>query len=310
MSLILVTGGAGFIGSNLVDFLLDQGYRVRVLDDLSSGKRQNLPLDNPSLEFIEASVEDAVTLERACADVDHVVHLAAMVSVPLSIKDPKRAAQINVNGFLGLLHQLHAQAFSGRLLYASSSAVYGADQPPLALKEEQAPGTLISPYAVDKYTNELYAQLFGRLYGLSTLGFRFFNVYGPRQDPSSDYSGVISIFMGRAARGQKLTVYGDGLQVRDFVYVGDLVRVLESALNGQANGVVNVGTGTAIAIRALAEQITELYSSNGAIEHQAARSGDIKHSCADTELLAQTVGYLPKTDLARGLLLLKESLTP
>lgn len=299
-----MTGGAGFIGSHLVDRLLAHGLKVRVLDDLSSGKRENLALQNPDLEFIEGSIEDVALVKTACEDIGAVVHLAALVSVPVSIEQPDRSAAINVSGFLNLLNQLRSQNFKGRFLYASSSAVYGEGLE-RAVTEQDAPGHLLSPYAVDKYTNELYAGLYAELYGLSTLGFRFFNVYGPRQDPGSDYSGVISIFMDRAFEGNAICVHGDGEQVRDFVYVEDVAKVLHAGLESRQSGVLNIGTGAATSIKQLALLVQQIQQSSGAIEHAPARAGDIRYSCADTGNLEQALKLMPKVTLQEGLGLLK-----
>ena len=306
MSKVLVTGGAGFIGSNLVDLLLAQGYKVRVLDDLSSGKLHNLPSNNKALEFIQGSIEDKCLVAQACRNVTHVVHLAALVSVPVSIQQPARSAAINLLGFLNLLNQLRSQNFQGRFIYASSSAVYGGNQRDKALKEEDAPGQLLSPYAVDKYTNELYANLYASLFGISSLGLRFFNIYGPRQDPSSDYSGVISIFMDRASRGEKIGVYGDGEQVRDFVYVGDLVKVLCLGINSTFQGVLNVGAGTAVSINKLAEFVQDTYKISVSVDYLPAREGDIRYSCADVSALEKALGNKPTMPLNEGLEVLRD----
>lgn len=306
MSLVLVTGGAGFIGSHVVCSLLERGQSVRVLDDLSTGKRENLPSEHPNLTFIEGSIEDAALVDQVCEGVEAVVHLAAMVSVPASVEQPAKSAAINVNGFLNLLNCLRGSHFQGRFLYASSSAVYGSDSEEHALTEREAPGRLLSPYAVDKYTNELYANLYADLYGMKTLGFRFFNVYGPRQDPSSVYSGVISIFMNRASNGEGINIYGDGGQVRDFVYVGDLANLLCDTLENSVTGVLNIGTGQAISIIELAEQIKKLYQVDLPIEHLAPREGDIRYSCANTDGLKQAMGAVPSMQLERGLSLLKQ----
>ena len=310
MAKVLVTGGAGFIGSHLVDLLLHDGREVRVLDDLSSGKIDNLPIDNPKLEFMQGSIEDCNCVETACINVSDVVHLAALVSVPVSIQQPAKSASINLLGFLNVLNQLRSQDFKGRFIYASSSAVYGGEQRTAQpLREVDAPGQLLSPYAVDKYANELYANLYADLFGLSTLGFRFFNVYGPRQDPSSDYSGVISIFMDRTSRGEQIGIYGDGEQVRDFVYVGDLVKMLRQGIASSYQGVLNIGTGTAISINRLAELMKIVYDRDAPVVHLPARAGDILYSCADIKMLHNILGDKPETSLNEGLCKLKEWLS-
>ncbi len=308
MGIVLVTGGAGFIGSHIVQQLLDHGYDVRVLDDLSSGKRANLPQSHSRLEFIEASICDREMVEQTCSGVDAVIHLAALVSVPLSIATPEKSAEVNVTGFLNILNCLKRQQFKGRFLYASSSAVYGSDTGEQPLCEDCAPGELISPYALDKYMNERYAELYSTLYGIRTLGFRFFNVYGPRQDPSSQYSGVISIFMDRALNGDSIAVYGDGLQTRDFVYVGDLAEILVKSMAGNVQGVLNLGTGLATQVNELAYLVKKTTGSDIEVEHMPPREGDILHSCANIGEMQSKLKWAPSLSLEQGLKLLSESL--
>lgn len=305
MAKVLVTGGAGFIGSHLVDLLLLQGYEVRVLDDLSTGKIINLPINHPALEFVQGSVVDPAVLE-VCRGVDAVVHLAAIVSVPFSIDQPYNSSMVNLTGFLNLLSCLRELSFKGRLVYASSSAVYGMKVADRSLVEEDAPGVLGSPYAADKYADELYAGLYADLYGLSALGFRFFNVYGPRQDPGSPYSGVISIFMDRVSRLESVVIYGDGAQTRDFVYVGDVVHILARSLQLTCAGVLNLGTGSSISILELAEVVGKIFDQQVLIESKPERLGDVRSSSADISLLQKATGSLPETDLEAGLLLLKD----
>jgi len=309
MKRVLVTGGAGFIGSHVVDLLLAEGVTVRVLDNLSTGKMENLPFLEPGLEFIQASVEDKQCVIEACRNVDAVVHLAALVSVPASIEHPEKSVATNLLGFHHVLEALREQGFKGRLLYASSSAVYGADVGEAALTEDQAPGNLISPYAQDKYSNEMYAQLYSKLYGINTLGFRFFNVYGPRQDPDSPYSGVISIFMDRAFAQQDIHIFGDGSQTRDFVYVDDLVKTLRLGLDSDYQGVLNLGTGVAIKIAKLAEQVKFICASDVAIHNEPERFGDIKYSLAELSQLKDALGFVPSTPIEEGLQHLKDWMT-
>jgi len=309
MKRVLVTGGAGFIGSHVVDLLLAEGVTVRVLDNLSTGKMENLPFLEPGLEFIQASVEDKQCVIEACRNVDAVVHLAALVSVPASIEHPEKSVATNLLGFHHVLEALREQGFKGRLLYASSSAVYGADVGEAALTEDQAPGNLISPYAQDKYSNEMYAQLYSKLYGINTLGFRFFNVYGPRQDPDSPYSGVISIFMDCAFAQQDIHIFGDGSQTRDFVYVGDLVKTLRLGLDSDYQGVLNIGTGVAIKIAELAEQVKFICASDVAIHNEPERFGDIKYSLAELSQLKDALGFVPSTPIEEGLQHLKDWMT-
>jgi len=289
----------------LVDLLLSQGHRVRVLDDLSTGKITNLPVSHSALEFVHGSIADPI-VQEVCQGVDAVVHLAAIVSVPISIKQPYDSSAVNLTGFLHLLNCLREQSFKGRFIYASSSAVYGMEVADKPLAEEDAPGVLGSPYATDKYANELYANLYAALYGISALGFRFFNVYGPRQDPASPYSGVISIFFDRLSRMEPLFIYGDGSQTRDFVYVGDVVRILAKSLQLTCRGVLNLGAGKSVSIQRLAEAVGKVLGQEVSVELMPERQGDIRFSSANISLLRETTGTCPKTSLEAGLALLKQ----
>ncbi len=289
----------------MVDLLLSQGHRVRVLDDLSTGKITNLPVSHSALEFVHGSIADPI-VQEVCQGVDAVVHLAAIVSVPISIKQPYDSSAVNLTGFLHLLNCLREQSFKGRFIYASSSAVYGMEVADKPLAEEDAPGVLGSPYATDKYANELYANLYAALYGISALGFRFFNVYGPRQDPASPYSGVISIFFDRLSRMEPLFIYGDGSQTRDFVYVGDVVRILAKSLQLTCRGVLNLGAGKSVSIQRLAEAVGKVLGQEVSVELMPERQGDIRFSSANISLLRETTGTCPKTSLEAGLALLKQ----
>jgi len=306
MKRVLVTGGAGFIGSHIVDQLLSEGLTVRVLDDLSTGKLENLPFLESGLEFMQGSVADKACVDEACRSVDAVIHLAALVSVPASIAHPDQSAATNLLGFHNVLEALREQDFKGRLLYASSAAVYGVDVGGQALTEDVAPGNLASPYAQDKYSNEMYAQLYSKLYDINALGFRFFNVYGPRQDPASPYSGVISIFMDRCFAGQDVTIFGDGSQTRDFVYVDDLVKTLCLALASDYQGVLNLGTGINTQLNKLAEQVKCICGAEVAINHEPERLGDIKYSLADLSALRHAFNFVPQTPVEVGLQGLKD----
>lgn len=306
MKRVLVTGGAGFIGSHVVDCLLDEGLIVRVLDDLSTGKLENLPFLEAGLEFMQGSVVDKSCVAQACQNVDAVIHLAALVSVPASIAHPDQSAATNLLGFHNVLDTLRAQDFKGRLLYASSAAVYGVDVGRQGLTEAQAPGNLASPYAQDKYSNEMYAQLYSKLYGINSMGFRFFNVYGPRQDPASPYSGVISIFMDRCFADKDITIFGDGSQTRDFVYVADLVKTLRLALDSDYQGVLNLGTGVNTQVDELAEQVKSVCGATVTVLKEPERLGDIKYSLANVSLLKKVLGFVPETPIEKGLQGLKK----
>jgi len=296
----LVTGGAGFIGSHLVDALAGQGTRVTVIDNLTTGKRENLQEAGSGVAFHEGDIRDGVLLKRLIADVEVVFHQAAVVSVPLSVEQPLSSAAVNETGTLEVLEAAR-QAGCRRVVLASSSAVYG-DDPELPKRETMAFCPL-SPYAVQKMTGEYYAGLYTRLYGLETACLRYFNVFGPRQDPSSPYSGVISIFMERAAAGRAPVIYGDGDQTRDFIYVQDVVKAnLRAATeDGVAGKAFNIGSGNTITIRRLWQQVAELGGVALTPEYQDTRDGDIRHSVADIAAARRYLGFRPEVPFEDGL---------
>ena len=297
----LVTGGAGFIGSHLVDELVANGCRVTVLDNLSTGHRHNIDHLGDRIDFVEGDIRDAGLLDRVVKGCEVVFHQAAVVSVTQSVQDPSHACEVND---LGTVRVLDASRRSGlrRVVMASSSAVYG-DDPRLPKTEEMAPRPL-SPYAVQKLTGEFYASVFKGLYGLETVCLRYFNVFGPRQDPSSPYSGVISIFMAKAAAGQAPTIDGDGGQSRDFVYVKDVVRAnLLAATEAAAAGrIFNVGTGTSIRIRDLWKLIGELSKVKIDPVFGSPRAGDIRESVSDINEIGRSLGFTPQVELRQGLI--------
>ncbi|MEL5848431.1 MAG: NAD-dependent epimerase/dehydratase family protein [Candidatus Igneacidithiobacillus chanchocoensis] len=295
-SVILVIGGAGFIGSHTVDLLLQEGYRVRVLDNFSTGRRENLPENARNLEIVAGDLEDANCLRSACTDVSAILHLAAQVSVQRSVEDPVRSSEQNIVGFVRVLET--ARKRGARLVYASSAAVYG--DPEILPLREAATIRPISPYGLEKYSNKLYAELYGRMHGLSQLGLRYFNVYGPRQDPHSPYSGVISRFIDQLRRGVPLTVRGDGLQERDFIHVSDVARANVRALTTAVNGVVNVASGQPVTIRQLAETLLALAGRGEEIQWTPSLPGDIRHSQADISRMAERL-LRPHTPLREGL---------
>lgn len=298
---ILVTGGAGFIGSHLVDALLAKGYRVRVLDNLSSGKRENLPLDNPKCELVTGDVADAALVLRVVEGCRGVVHLAAVASVQASVDDPVSTHQSN---FIGTLNICEAMRRLGirRVLFASSAAVYGNNGEGLAI-DEDTPKAPLTPYASDKLASEYYLDFYRRQHGLEPAIFRFFNIFGPRQDPSSPYSGVISIFTERALKGQPITVFGDGEQTRDFVYVADLVEVLVQALElpGAEPGAANVGLGQTTSLNQLLAAIGEVLGGLPPVSHAEARPGDIRHSRANNQRLLGRYRFPEPTPLRVGI---------
>ncbi len=302
----LVTGGAGFIGSHIVERLLAEGHRVRVLDDFSTGKAENLP-DHPSLEVVRGGVEDYATVERCVEGVDWIFHEAAIASVPKTIEDPLASQRINYGGTLNLLEAARHHG-APRLVFAASAAAYG-DLPGLPKDETSAVGPL-SPYAVDKLASEHALAAYHHLHGLHTVSLRYFNVFGPRQDPSSPYSGVISILVDHLLAGTTPTILGDGEQTRDFVYVADVVDANLRAIttDAAAGGRFNVGTGHAITLNQL---LTTLYRLRGEEPHPQygpARPGDIRHSCAVIAHAQNVLGWHPTTALADGLQRLVSSL--
>jgi UDP-glucose 4-epimerase len=303
---ILITGGAGFIGSHTAEELLKAGARVRVYDNLSSGKRANLRgLD---AEFIKGDIRDKNRLRAAVKGVDRVLHLAALVSVADSVLSPERSHDINATGTFNVFEAARLAGVK-RVVAASSAAVYG-NAPALPKKETMAPMPE-SPYGVGKLLAEYYAGVYWRLYGLETVCLRYFNVYGPRQDASSPYSGVISRF-GAALAGKKdLTVYGDGRQTRDFVSVKDVAAANVSALLSAKAGkgeVFNIGTGRATSLLALIKIISDLCSVRAEVRFKPRRAGDIRHSLSDISLAARQLGYRPRYTVKQGLgLMFKET---
>ena len=297
----LVTGGAGFIGSHLVDELVGNGCRVTVLDNLSTGHRNNIDHLGDRIDFVEGDIRDAGLLNQVVKGCEVVFHQAAVVSVSQSVLDPSHSCEVND---LGTVRVLDASRRNGvrRVVMASSSAVYG-DDPRMPKTEDMAPKPL-SPYAVQKLTGEFYASVFGELYGLETVCLRYFNVFGPRQDPSSPYSGVISIFMNKATAGEVPTIYGDGGQSRDFIYVKDVVRanLLAATETAAAGRVFNVGTGVVIRILDLWKLIGGL--SNVQIDpvFDPPRAGDIRESVSDIGRIRQSLGFRPQMALHQGLI--------
>lgn len=297
----LVTGGCGFIGSHLVAQLVRSGERVLVVDDLSTGKRENLP---PGVELAEADIVHPACFSPLLPVVDRVFHLAAIASVERSNRDWYRTHQVNIGGTVNLFHSIARSGRSIPVVYASSAAVYG-DCPTLPIAETM-PVAPLSAYGADKLACEQHAAVATELHGIPTAGLRFFNVYGPNQDAASPYSGVISIFMQKAAERQPLTILGDGEQTRDFVYVEDVVSTLLAAMEKLQTGalrrdVFNVGTGNAISIRKLAETINRIAGNDAPIQYGPARAGEIRHSYCANSHAATLLGYQPSCPLETGL---------
>ncbi|MGE8349115.1 MAG: NAD-dependent epimerase/dehydratase family protein [Pseudomonas protegens] len=298
---ILVTGGAGFIGSHLVDALLAKGYGVRVLDDLSTGKVSNLPMDNGALELVVGDVAEAATLAEAMQGCGAVVHLAAVASVQASVEDPVRTHQSN---FIGTLRVCEAMVAAGirRVVFASSAAVYGNNGEGTPIHED-TPKSPLTPYAADKLASEYYLDFYRRQHALEPVILRFFNIFGPRQDPSSPYSGVISIFSERAKSARPITVFGDGGQTRDFVYVEDLVKILVQGLERPTPtaDATNVGLSGVTSLNDLIAVLEQISGQPLNVSHGAARSGDIRHSKADNRRLLERFDLGTPTSLTEGL---------
>lgn len=295
---VLITGGAGFIGSHTVEALLAIGARVVVLDDFSNGRRANLPGAHERLTVIEGDIRDLATVRAAIAGASHVLHLAAQVSVPASIADPLESCRQNVLGFVTVLEAARG-AEARRVVFASSAAVYGMPRD-LPLTED-SPLAPISPYGLEKSIDEQYGRLYTELYGFSTLGLRFFNVYGPRQDPNSPYSGVISKWHDALATGAPVRIFGDGLQTRDFVYVGDVAQVIVRALAASETGVCNVGTGTSVTLLDMLAALERAAGRTADRRIEPVAAGDIRYSATDVERLRERIGFVPATRLESGL---------
>ena len=297
----LVTGGAGFIGSHLVERLLTDGHQVRVVDNFSTGKRENLePLVCKALEVVVADVRHGWELRDVAAGCEVIFHEAAIVSVPYSVDHPQETHDVNLQGTLNVLEAAR-QAKSRRVVFASSAAVYG-DAPGLPKHEGMLP-TPISPYGLEKLTSEHYLSIFARLYGVETVSLRYFNVFGPRQDPSSAYSGVISIFVDRARRRAPVTIFGDGSAYRDFVYVTDVVaaNMLAATKPGVSGRTYNVARGEKTTLKDLVRIVGDRVGQPLEVLHAAPRAGDITESLADITRARSELGFTPAVPVNEGL---------
>ena len=296
----LVTGGAGFIGSHLTDLLVREGWRVRVLDDFSSGRRENLAELAERVDLRHADLRDGDAVASAVDGVEVVFHQAAIPSVPRSVAEPLLTHAVNVTGTLTLLEAARA-AGCRRLVLAASCAAYG-NAPELPKHEALVPAPA-SPYAAQKIICEDYCRMWTDLFGLETVSLRYFNVYGPRQDPASDYAAVIPRFVSAAVSGEPPTIYGDGDQTRDFVYVGDVARANRLAADaaGVAGAVINVAGGQRASLNQLLNEIGEALGRPIAARYEAARAGDVRHSEADLSLARERLGYSPEVALGEGL---------
>jgi len=303
MAKYLVTGGAGFIGCNLVKALLEKNEEVRVLDNFSTGRRENLIPYKNDIEIIEGDIRSYHTTIKAMKNIDYVLHQAALPSVPRSIYDPITSNEVNINGTLNLLHAA-VDAGVKRFVYASSSSVYGDS--PVSPKHEELTPNPKSPYAVTKLAGEHYCKVFHQIYGLETVSLRYFNVFGPRQNPDSQYSAVIPKFLKLLLNNQAPTIYGDGTQSRDFTYVANNVEanLLACTTENVAGKVYNIACGTNFTLLELVKNLNEILGKNIQPLHAEKRSGDVLHSLADIQKAEKELNYKAKISFKEGLALL------
>lgn len=301
---VLITGGAGFIGSNLVEFLLDKGFFIRVIDNLATGNIDNIRpfFNHPNFEFLEGDIRDFNTCEKACHGMDAVDHQAALGSVPRSVKDPVTTNAVNIDGFLNILTAAKNEGIK-RFVYASSSSVYG-DEPNLPKVEDRI-GKPLSPYAVTKYTNEVYADVFAKTYHMEPIGLRYFNIFGPKQDPNGEYAAVIPLFIKSLMNDTAPFINGDGEQTRDFTYVDNAVQANYLALitkNADAyNQAYNIAVGERFSINQMYDDICSHLSKNIPAIHREPRAGDIRNSLADISKAKRLLGYVPLVNFNQGL---------
>jgi len=296
----LVTGGAGFIGSNIVRALVDKGRQVRVLDNFSSGRKENLAPVWDDIELIEGDIRDLTTVQRSLQGVEYVLHQAAVPSVPRSIEDPLESNASNITGTLNVL-LASKDSRVRRFIFASSSSVYG--DTPVLPKTEHMPPSLLSPYALNKLTGEYYCKLFSSIYGLETVSLRYFNVFGPRQNPESEYAAVIPKFITAFLLKRPAVIYGDGEQTRDFTYIDNVVEANLLALEAPqvAGQIVNIASGERISLNQLVAHLEALTGENLPPTYTAPRVGDVRHSLADITLASELLGYHPLVDWKTGL---------
>jgi UDP-glucose 4-epimerase len=300
MANYLVTGGAGFIGSHLTARLVELGHAVRVIDNFSTGTRENLADVLDRIDLLEGDLCRPDDCRRACGDVEVVFHQAAIPSVPVSVAEPQRSHEANVNGTFNLLSAAR-DAKCRRVVYAGSSSAYGNTA--VSPKHEELRPVPLSPYAVQKLTGELYCKAFAECFGLQTLSIRYFNVFGPRQDPRSQYAAAIPAFVTAILRGEPPTVYGDGEQTRDFTYVDNVVHgnLLAARVDRTDGQVVNVACGESVSVNQVIARINELLGRSIAPRYVEARPGDVKHSTADIRLAERTLGFVPQVPFDEGL---------
>lgn len=297
---VLVTGGAGFIGSHIVQRLIMEGVEVTVLDNLSTGTVRNFAGVQNDVRFVMGDVRDAGLIEKLARGQDCIIHHAALVSVPMSVEDPLATHEINITGTFNILTAAR-KAGTPKVIYAASSAVYGNNA--ASPKQENFYPEPLSPYAVSKYTGELYVRLFSQIYDLHTVGFRYFNVFGPRQNPNSHYAAVIPKFITRLLAGEQPVIYGDGEQTRDFVFVEDVVRANMLALGAPnlKGEVFNIASGSSVSINKLYKLIGKMLGVDIEPAYADARAGEVRDSLADIYLAKELLNFAPQYDLAAGL---------
>ncbi len=306
MTRYLVTGGAGFIGSNIVEELLKRGDFVRVLDNFSTGRRSNLDPFKNDIDLIEGDIRSYHVVQKACQGIDFVLHQAALPSVPRSIFDPITSNDVNVNGTLNILHAAK-ECNVKRVVYASSSSVYG-DNPKSPKSEDFIPNPK-SPYAVSKLTGEYYCKVFHQIYGLETVSLRYFNVFGLRQDPNSQYAAVIPKFLKMIKNGQPPTIHGDGNQSRDFTFVKNNVEanIIACTAPNAAGKIFNIACGESFSLNQLVEMLNGILGTNVQPIHGPERSGDVKHSLADIQKAKEDLNYRPLVMFKEGLKILVDN---
>ncbi len=299
MVTVLVTGGAGFIGSNIVEYLLKEGYSVRIMDNLSTGSASNIS-DFNEAGFIKCDIQDREAVNKAVEGCDYILHQAALPSVTRSVENPLETNKVNVEGSLNILEAARRHDVK-RVVYASSSSVYG-DAETLPKREDMEPKPL-SPYAVTKLAMEYYSSVYNKVYGINATGLRYFNVYGPRQNPESEYAAVIPRFIKAVLSGERPIIYGDGEQTRDFTYVKDVVKANLLAMNSRdkSHEVFNIGTGNSVSINSLLEAISSITGIEANAVHAEPRKGDIRDSLADISKAREKLGYSPEYNIEEGL---------
>lgn len=299
MKNILVTGGAGFIGSNLVEYLLERNYNVRVVDNLFAGSKDNLSEVINDIEFVNSDIRDITSMIGHCRDMDGVVHLAAISSVALSVEEPVMCNDVNINATMNMLNIARGQGVK-KVVFASSSAIYGNPEEDVPVNEN-CKAMPLTPYAISKYTSEMYCDVYSKLYNLPAVALRLFNVFGTKQNAKSEYSAVIPKFIDALNNHNPPIIYGDGEQTRDFVYVKDVVAAMELALTSDVTGTFNIASGESYSVNELAEIIKKLLNKDINTHYEPERSGEVKFSQADISLAKNKLGFEPAYSLQDGI---------